>query len=72
MTKMFSPPYRSLQNPQELTRVTMRVEPGRYEWNRVDTVLIPYGPGLIRVEPGRYGFNSVWTRFEIRLYVTVS
>jgi hypothetical protein len=72
MTKMFPLPYRSPQNAQELTRVTMRVEPGRYGWNRVDTVLIPYGPGSIRVEPARYGFNSVWTRFEIRLCVTVA
>jgi hypothetical protein len=51
---------------------SMRVEPGRYGWNRVDTVLIPYGPGSIRVEPGRYGFNSVWARFKIRLCVTVA
>ena len=72
MTKMFSPQYRSPQNPQELTRATMRVyaggtgslrvEPGRYGFNSVWT----------RVEPGRYGFNSVWTRFEIRLFVTVA
>jgi hypothetical protein len=55
---MFSPPYRSPQNPQELTRVTMRICAG--------------GTGSIRVEPGQYGFNSVWTRFEIRLCVTVA
>jgi hypothetical protein len=58
MTKMFSPPYRSPQNPQELTRVAMQV----------------YADGTVsvRVEPGRYGFNSIWTRFEIRLFVTVA
>jgi hypothetical protein len=28
--------------------------------------------GYMRVKPGRYGFNSVWTRFEIRLGVTVA
>jgi hypothetical protein len=39
---MFSPPYRSPQNPQELTRVTMlviRVEPGQYGFNSVWTRL---------------------------------
>jgi hypothetical protein len=44
VTKMFSPPYRSPQNPQELTLVTMRVEQGWYGWNRVDTVLICMDP----------------------------
>jgi hypothetical protein len=28
--------------------------------------------GSVRMEPGRYGFNSVWTRFKIRLCVTVA
>jgi hypothetical protein len=50
----------------------MRVELGQYGWHQVDTVLIPYGPGSIRVELGLYGFNSAWTRFEIRLCVTVT
>jgi hypothetical protein len=57
-TKMFSPPYCSPQNPQKLTRVTIRVYAGR--------------AGSARAEPGRYGFNSVWTRFEIQLCVTVA
>ena len=28
--------------------------------------------GSMRVDPGRYGFDTVWTRFEIRLCVTVA
>jgi hypothetical protein len=28
--------------------------------------------GSMRVKPGRYGFYTVWTRFEIRLCVTVA
>jgi hypothetical protein len=28
--------------------------------------------GSMRVKPGRYGFDTVWTRFEIRLCVTVA
>jgi hypothetical protein len=46
MTKTFSPPYLSPQNPQKLTRVKLWVEQGWYGWNRVDMVLILYGPGL--------------------------
>ena len=34
---MFYPPCRSPLNPQELKRVTMRVEPGRYGFNSVWT-----------------------------------
>ena len=45
-------------NPQQLTRVTMRVDAD--------------GTGSILSKPGRYGFNSLWTRFEIWLRVIVA
>jgi hypothetical protein len=45
---MISPPYLTPHNPQEFTRVTMRVYAGgtgSVRVETVDTVLIPYGPG---------------------------
>ena len=37
MTKIFSPPYLNPHNPQQLTGITMRLEPDRYGFNSVWT-----------------------------------